>query len=38
MNRRSLEFLGIMFETKVVLKLKEDFPDAVILHNVNSFR
>ena len=37
MNRRSLEFLGIMFETKVVLKLKEDFPDAVILHNVNSF-
>ena len=37
MNRRSLEFLGIMFETKVVLKLKEDFTDAVILHNVNSF-
>ena len=37
MNRRSLEFLGIMFETKVVLKLKEDFPDAIVLHNVNSF-
>ena len=26
-----------MFETKVVLKLKEDFPDAVVLHNINSY-
>ena len=37
MNRRSLELLGTMFETKVVLKLKEDFPDAVVLHNINSY-
>ena len=37
MSRRALEFLGIMFETKVVLKLKESFPDAIVLHNVNTF-
>lgn len=37
MDRRSLELIGVMFEKQVVMKLKEDFPDAKILHNVNSF-
>lgn len=37
MDRRSLELIGVMFEKKVVIKLKEDFPDAVILHNINTY-
>lgn len=37
MDRRSLELIGVMFEKQIVMKLKEDFPNAKVLHNVNSF-
>lgn len=37
MDRKALEFIGMMFETKVVLKLKEIFKDSVVLHNINVY-
>lgn len=37
MNRRELEFLGAAFETQVVLKLREDFPDFEVIHGLSVY-